>query len=275
MQVPLEALAYFGNVGPNAAVFGESPYTLGFFEAHALAVVLAAVLARGARAPTAGHHVLAAAVHAVLGAANLLFWPAFAAFGMVPAGVVATGLHAALASLHALAVRAGRFAAAPVERRTPIGGLPDYGFRAAAGATLVGGMYLHLTHILVGREVFLAHVFTPALDLALTVPMTRATVVGPFAWRRTAFRRLPERAGYAVLVGYFVLSSAVHARALAASSVDYVAAFPTWYSYPILVVLLGFFLFVRGLRFPAGDRAVPAGARVTPPVPTRPRAEPG
>src|SRR3712207_6550220 len=103
IQVALEALAYFAGVGPYARVFGGSPYTIGFIEAHVLAVLIAGALARAARAPTTGSHVFAAGVHLLLGSANVLFWPAFVTFGIAAQGAVVTGLHGAFVLLNARA----------------------------------------------------------------------------------------------------------------------------------------------------------------------------
>ena len=45
-------------------------------------------------------HVLAAAVHTLLGTANLVFWGSFVVFGMVPMGVAATVVHFVLVAAH-------------------------------------------------------------------------------------------------------------------------------------------------------------------------------
>jgi len=39
-------------------------------------------------------HQYPALVHALLGGANLLFWPIFKRFGMVPMGIITTAAHA-------------------------------------------------------------------------------------------------------------------------------------------------------------------------------------
>lgn len=49
-------------------------------------------------------HVFAAAVHVLLGGANIVFWDSFGAFGMVPMGVAATVVHAVFVALHAAAL---------------------------------------------------------------------------------------------------------------------------------------------------------------------------
>jgi hypothetical protein len=51
---------------------------------------------------------LAAAVHALLGTANLLFWDSLVAFGMVPMGIAATVVHFVLVAAHITAFIASR-----------------------------------------------------------------------------------------------------------------------------------------------------------------------
>lgn len=94
MGMLFELLGHFLNVGPLARAFNKSPYTVGFFEAHGLAVLTAALLYRaGAKDQQRWWHLYAALVHTLLGGANLLFWPIFKRFSMVPAGVITTATH--------------------------------------------------------------------------------------------------------------------------------------------------------------------------------------
>jgi hypothetical protein len=80
-------------MGRYAQIFGHSPYTIGFFEAHGLAVLIAlAVLSDNPKQVVVWQRRLVA-VHVLLGGANILFWDSFATFDMVAAGVAATSLH--------------------------------------------------------------------------------------------------------------------------------------------------------------------------------------
>jgi hypothetical protein len=60
-------------------------------------VLLLAVAARDLRR---FWHVLAAVVHTLLGAANLVFWNSFIVFGMVPMGIAATVVHFIFVAAH-------------------------------------------------------------------------------------------------------------------------------------------------------------------------------
>lgn len=102
----LETLAHFFNLGPQRGVFGNRPWaTIGFFEAHGLAIVPGAVLLSAARAPQRGAHSLAVCVHLVLGGANVLFWSdSFVQLHLEPVGLVTTAFHVLFALVQALLV---------------------------------------------------------------------------------------------------------------------------------------------------------------------------
>ena len=101
VQVVFELVAYFAGAGPYGEIFKESPYAIGWVEAHGLAfligVLLIAVAARDGRR---FWHLFAAAVHTLLGTANLVFWESFIVFGMVPMGIAATVVHFVLVAAH-------------------------------------------------------------------------------------------------------------------------------------------------------------------------------
>jgi len=93
-QVIFELLSYFFGVGPWGRIFAGSHYTIGFLEAHGLAFLIGVLLIGVAAADKKRFwHIFAACVHLLLGGANLLFWHSFVAWGLVPAGIVATAFH--------------------------------------------------------------------------------------------------------------------------------------------------------------------------------------
>jgi hypothetical protein len=109
VQVVFELLAYYSGVGPYGYLFDESPYAIGWVEAHGLAFIIGVLLLTvAARDGRRFWHVLAATVHTLLGTANLLFWDSFVAFGMVPMGIAATVVHFVLVSAHTTAFIASR-----------------------------------------------------------------------------------------------------------------------------------------------------------------------
>jgi hypothetical protein len=94
VQLVLETSSHFFHFRPFSQVFNNSPYTIGFFEAHGLAVLIGLLLlTRASKVPDVFWHKFAMAVHVLLGGANLLFWSSFTHFGLIPAGVITTFLH--------------------------------------------------------------------------------------------------------------------------------------------------------------------------------------
>jgi hypothetical protein len=96
-----ETVGHFFGVGPLAATRG-SPHTIGGFEAHGLAVVIAVLLLRGAtQADRKIWHVVGLVTHLFLGASNVLYWGSFVHHSLVQVGVVSTILHIILVIAHA------------------------------------------------------------------------------------------------------------------------------------------------------------------------------
>lgn len=102
VQVTLELAGHFFGAGPLAPVFDQSPYSIGWVEAHGLAVLTGALfLLVGASDRRRYWHAYALAVHVLLGGANLLFWSSFITFGTEPLGIGATVAHVGLAAAQA------------------------------------------------------------------------------------------------------------------------------------------------------------------------------
>jgi len=67
---------YYLGGGPLGHIMHNLLYTIGFFEAHALACILGLLLLRARRVdPAPVWHLVGATIHLLLGSANLLFWP--------------------------------------------------------------------------------------------------------------------------------------------------------------------------------------------------------
>jgi hypothetical protein len=114
VQVVFELLSYFRSGGPYRAIFHKSSYTVGWVEAHGLAVLVGLLfLAVAARDGRRFWHVFAMAVHLLLGTANIVFWHGFTEFGVLPPGIAATIAHGAFVLSHGVALS--------VSRRRPAG----------------------------------------------------------------------------------------------------------------------------------------------------------
>jgi len=102
-----ETMGHFFGVGPLAATRG-SPHTIGGFEAHGLAVIIAVLLFRAAALPSRGMwHTLGFVVHVLLGSANLLFWSSFVHQNVVMVGIVTTALHVLFVAAHSVCLQRG------------------------------------------------------------------------------------------------------------------------------------------------------------------------
>ena len=82
----------FLGLGPVARVVTEAPHVgIGFVEAHGLAFILGVLMWRAE--PSRAWHLTAAAIHMLLGSANVIFWQLFIASDMLMVGYVTTILH--------------------------------------------------------------------------------------------------------------------------------------------------------------------------------------
>jgi hypothetical protein len=102
-----DILGIFFGEGPLARVVADAPHAgIGFVEAHGLAVILGVLLWRAA--PARSWHLAAAAIHVLLGTANVVFWQMFVAADMLAVGYVTTLLHWLFVVLQLAAAALGR-----------------------------------------------------------------------------------------------------------------------------------------------------------------------
>lgn len=111
LQSLFDLAGNFLNFGPTAAALFENPDTIGYFEAHALALVVAVLMLMHRKAEGRTWHWVAVVFHAICGGANLLFWSSFTTYGLVPMGIAATAMHAVFLTLQLSAIVARRRAA--------------------------------------------------------------------------------------------------------------------------------------------------------------------
>jgi hypothetical protein len=93
-----DILGIFFDTGHVAPVVASAPHAgIGFVEAHGLAFIIGVLLWRAE--PLRSWHLTGAAVHVLLGTANLVFWQIFIAADMLAVGYVTTSLHWTFATL--------------------------------------------------------------------------------------------------------------------------------------------------------------------------------
>jgi hypothetical protein len=108
-----DILGIFFGTGPVAPVVASAPHAgIGLVEAHGLAFIIGVLLWRAE--PLRSWHLTGAAVHVLLGTANLVFWQIFMAADMLAVGYITTSLHWTFAALQlASAAAAGTSIPAP------------------------------------------------------------------------------------------------------------------------------------------------------------------
>ena len=109
---------FFG-LGPVARIVAEAPYAgLGFIEAHGLAFILGILMWRAQ--PARGWHLTAAAIHVLLGTANLVFWQLFIVSDMLLVGYVTTALHGLFVVLQMAAAISARMPDSAAVHAAPV-----------------------------------------------------------------------------------------------------------------------------------------------------------
>ena len=123
------------------------------------------------------------------------------------------------------------------------------GLKPALIATLITGIYLHLSVVFLGHELVVRHIATPKLDMLLAIPMTYAAIVSWIVWRRVVHPTRWHRFVYGVLAVYFTISIPFHVRTFIVGNTEIFKWFPVWYSVILLPFLVGLLVFSWRLRF--------------------------
>lgn len=119
----------------------------------------------------------------------------------------------------------------------------------AAIVTVLGGIYLHLTSLFIGRDLLKQYILTPEFDMFFTIPMAYAGVTGWLSWKQVVFDRNWKRFFYGFVMTYFTISIPIHVQTYLTQSTDYIDVFPAWYSYPILVLMSLILVFMWNLKY--------------------------
>lgn len=114
-----------------------------------------------------------------------------------------------------------------------------YFFRQAAMLTIAIGVLLHLSRVVLGDDLALRYVVTPAADRVLLIPMTYAAVTGILVWPRVRFANTAHRVFFTVSVVYIAASVPLHVYCsyVRGDVAFLVQMFPIWFSY----LLFGFY----------------------------------
>jgi hypothetical protein len=132
-------------------------------------------------------------------------------------------------------------------------------FKAMAIATFAFGAAMHTLRLIIGIEAVIAHVLTPAVDVAFGAFIAGTAAAGLKSWRRFSGGKA-GRAGYAFAMFMLIVSVPVHLRTAVTWSTAYLTAFPTWYSIVEIPMFLALVLIVSLLRFRGGAQNAQTGA---------------
>ena len=101
VQIVFELLSHYRGGGPLGDTFETSPLTIGWVEAHGLALLIGLLLLIVARVDLQHFwHCFALSVHTLLWRGENVLFSSFVTFGLVPIGVAATVTHAVLVVAH-------------------------------------------------------------------------------------------------------------------------------------------------------------------------------
>lgn len=239
IQSQFDLAGSFLGLGPMGDYLHGNADTVGFFEAHVLAFILAVVILMHRKTESATWNWIAAGIHLLLGSANLMYWQIFVDAGQLPLGIIATSAHALFFVLE--------FGAA-VARTPELSGRGAL-FRVTALATLGTGIALHASSLVLGREAFVETILTPAFDAIFAIPMTIAGLSAIWLYRSAIFPALWQRLVYLFVAFYFTLSIFIHLSTLVTWDTSYVLAFPAWYPIAALSLMVALSIFVIRQRF--------------------------
>lgn len=109
-----------------------------------------------------------------------------------------------------------------------------YYFRSVAIATILCGVYLHVTRLLVGDDILIQKVMTPLFDQLLAIPMTYAGVAGILSWQQMQFRTGWHKSFLGFIVFYIAGSVPLHVATYLTHSTAYIRSVPLWFSLALL-----------------------------------------
>jgi len=118
-----------------------------------------------------------------------------------------------------------------------------------AVATIMMGVYLHVTRLFIGDDLLLQYVFTPVFDMVLAVPMAYAGILGILNWKRVQFHNTMHKIGYGLATFYIAGSIPLHVQTYLTWSTDYITWFPIWYSAALMPLYASIILLMWRLKY--------------------------
>lgn len=124
-----------------------------------------------------------------------------------------------------------------------------YFFKYAAIATILVGVYLHVTRLFIGDDLLIRYVFTPRFDMLLALPMAYAGITGILSWRQVQFSGTAHKILYGLAVFYIAGSIPLHIATFFTQSTEFIRVFPMGFSLALLPWYALVIWFVANLRY--------------------------
>lgn len=124
-----------------------------------------------------------------------------------------------------------------------------YFFRPVAFFTILIGVCLHLSRLLLGDAITFHTIVTPTFDQYFAFPIAYAGISGLFSWRRMAFRGRGHQFFLGFIVFYMVASIPIHLSAWFTHSIEHLKQFPLWFSVLLQPYYAAVLMTLWGLQF--------------------------
>lgn len=109
--------------------------------------------------------------------------------------------------------------------------------------TLITGIYLHLSRLVFGMDIFQQHLFTPIFEAFFVIPMVAGSVLQLMCIKKIEYKNIVEKIVFMVCTFQFVVSVPLHIRAYVVGSTNYIHIFPPIYSV-VNIIVWSFFIYV-------------------------------
>lgn len=96
-----------------------------------------------------------------------------------------------------------------------------YYFRQAAILTISVGLYLHISRLFLGDDLFIQHIFTPKFDTLLAFPMSYTGITGLLTWKQMKLNSTGHKWLMGFALFYIVGSIPLHIQSYFTQSTDY------------------------------------------------------
>ncbi len=129
-----------------------------------------------------------------------------------------------------------------------------YYFRPVAFFTIVIGICLHLSRLLLGDAITFHSIVTPTFDQYFALPIAYAGITGLLSWRWMTFRSRGHQRFLGFIVFYMIASIPLHLSVWFTHSVEHLKLFPLWFSVLLQPYYAAVLIALWRLQFKANNK---------------------